>query len=58
MSKKRDAAKQVRLERNTHSELVKIQKNCDWPVSLTTLAAHALKNGLDQTRAAFNVKGK
>lgn len=54
MSKTGDAAKQVRLEPDVHSLLVEIKRNCQWPVSISTLANYAARKGMNFTKRTFN----
>ena len=56
MSEKCDKMKLVRLEGDVSAELVKIQKQCEWPVKMIALASFAARNGLPATRKTFNPK--
>jgi hypothetical protein len=58
MRKKANGQTQIRLEPQIYSELLIIQKDCDFPVSLTTLANYAAINGMADTRKTFNLAQK
>jgi hypothetical protein len=54
MSETGDKKKQIRVEDDVYAKLVLIQKNCDWPTSLTVIGSFAMRKGMAEAKRTFN----
>jgi len=58
MSATSDALKQVRLDPDNYVKLCEIKRDCEWPVSLGTIANYSMRKGFAATKRTFNIKPK